>query len=97
MLLGSRYALLRPEFSELRSRAIEKRKTLNGINRVLVSMGGMDPDNLTATVMEGLTRVDWKNKPVIDVVLGGKAPYLQQVLAMAEKSALKVLVSTRCI
>ncbi len=94
MLLGSRYALLRPEFSELRPKAIEKRQAFSGIKRILVSMGGMDPDNVTTTVLEGLSRVGWKHKPVIDVVLGGKAPYLQQVVTMAKKSTLEILVST---
>lgn len=94
MLLGSRYAMLRPEFPELRATAIIKRKENNGINDILVSMGGMDPENVTATVLEGLLEVDWKHKPVIDVVLGGKAPNLQQVVATAKKSTLEIQVST---
>ncbi|HDY75388.1 MAG TPA: UDP-2,4-diacetamido-2,4,6-trideoxy-beta-L-altropyranose hydrolase, partial [Candidatus Marinimicrobia bacterium] len=94
ILLGSRYALLRPEFSKLRPLAIKKRKIFNGINRILVTMGAMDPDNVTATVLEGLSRVDWKDKPVIDIVLGGKAPNLKQVESMAKKSTLEILVST---
>ena len=94
MLLGSRYAMLRPEFPELRATAIIKRKDNNGINRIFVSMGGVDPGNVTATVLEGLIEVDWKHKPVIDVVLGGKAPNLQQVVAMAKTSPLEIQVST---
>lgn len=94
MLIGSRYALLRPEFFELRSRAIEKRKTFNGINRILVSMGGMDADNVTATALEGLIGVGWRHKPIINVVLGGKAPHLQKAIALAEKSDLEISFST---
>jgi UDP-2,4-diacetamido-2,4,6-trideoxy-beta-L-altropyranose hydrolase len=94
MLLGSRYALLRPIFSELRSMAIVKRKAFNGINRILVSMGGMDPDNVTATVLEGLSFVNYEQKPVIDVVMGSKSPHWRQVVTQAEKSVLEMIVST---
>lgn len=94
MLLGTRYALLRPEFSQLRPMAVTKRKLFNGIKRILIAMGGMDPENVTATVLEGLTRVDWKEKPVIDVVLGGNAPYLEYVVKMVKKSNLEIFVST---
>jgi RimJ/RimL family protein N-acetyltransferase len=54
----------------------------------------MDPDNVTAIVLEGLSEVNWRHEPIIDVVLGGKAPYLQQVVTMAKKSTLEILVST---
>ncbi len=94
MLLGSQYALLRPRFSELRPKAIEKRKVYIGINRIMVSMGGLDPENVTATVLEGLSGVDWTHMPAVDVVLRGKAPCLQRVVTMARKSRLKILVST---
>jgi len=94
MFLGSRYALLRPEFSKLRAIAIEKRKAFNGVNRILVSMGGMDPDNVTAIVLKGLSGVDWKRNPTIDVVLGGNAPHLEEIVVFAKKSALDILVST---
>lgn len=92
MLLGSRYALLRPEFFKLKSRAIKTRKTFTGINRVLVSMGGMDVDNLTAKVLDGLSLVNWSHKPVIEVILGGNAPHLHQAIALAEKSDLEISV-----
>lgn len=94
MLLGSRYALLRPEFSVLRSAAIEKRKVFNGINRILVSMGGTDPENVTATVLKGLSGIDWQQNPVIDVVMGGNAPHLDEVIELPKKSTLKIMVST---
>lgn len=95
MLLGSRYALLRPEFFELRSKAIEKRNTLHGINRILVCMGGMDVDNVSAKVLEGLAIVDWPRKPFVDLVLGGKAPHLQQAIVLSEKeNDLEISVST---
>lgn len=77
IMLGSRFALLRPVFSELRRKALVKRRIENSISNVLVSMGGVDEENVTAKVLEGLGYLVWKEKPTIDVVLGGKAPHLQ--------------------
>lgn len=93
MMLGSRYALLRPRFAELRPRAIEKRKNFNGINRILVSMGGVDAENVTATVLSGISKINWKHEPTIDVVMGGKAPHLDEVIALAEDLRLATSVS----
>ena len=70
LLLGTRYALLRPEFARLRPRALEKRQQFQGIRRVLVSMGGSDTGNHTMPILEGLSDFLWKKPPVIDVVLG---------------------------
>ena len=70
LLLGSEYALLRPEFARLRFDALRQRNSRQGIARVLVSMGGSDPDNMSSRVLQGLNRVDWVNPPRIDLILG---------------------------
>jgi UDP-2,4-diacetamido-2,4,6-trideoxy-beta-L-altropyranose hydrolase len=93
-LLGNQYALLRQEFAALRSRAINKRKHSDDIKHILVSLGGMDIDNITETVLASLNRVRWDRRPVIDVVLNSKAPNLKRVAQIAEDSPLTVKVST---
>jgi len=40
MMLGSRFALLRPEFADLRTQALEKRARTGSIETVLVNFGG---------------------------------------------------------
>ena len=47
ILAGSDYALLRKEFILMRPKAIEKRRNSKGIRRILISMGGSDPNNYT--------------------------------------------------
>lgn len=47
-LLGPRFALLRPEFAEA------PRRAANAKPRVLVTLGGSDPDNVTETVVRAL-------------------------------------------
>jgi len=93
LLLGPRYALLRPEFAQLRPQAIQKRKTFQGIRRILVSMGGTDADNATSLVLEALAKVDWPQPPEIDVVLNSRAPHLQSVIENASQHPLAVSVA----
>lgn len=93
LLLGSQYALLRPEFAALRQQAINKRKTYQGIRRILISMGGTDPDNVTSLVLESLASVGWADFPFIDVVLNGKAPHLKSVIELAERHPFPVSVT----
>lgn len=93
LLLGPRYALLRPEFAQLRPQAIEKRRTFQGIGRILVSMGGTDADNATSLVLGALAKVDWPQPPEIDVVLNSRAPHLQSVIENARRHPLAVSVA----
>ncbi len=58
VLAGSSYALLRPEFHRWRSTAIERRSSRAGrIDRLLVSMGGTDADNVAGAILEVLADV----------------------------------------
>ena len=48
LLLSCNYALLRPEFSNLRKKALIKRKNTKEINNILIAMGGCDDSKKTA-------------------------------------------------
>ena len=74
ILTGSAYALLRPQFAANREAALDRRQNETGIRRVLVSCGATDPDNVTATVLDGLAMA--APDVQIDVALGGAAPHL---------------------
>jgi UDP-2,4-diacetamido-2,4,6-trideoxy-beta-L-altropyranose hydrolase len=67
LLMGVRYCLLRREFNAWRG---WKREILPIGTRVLVTMGGSDPDNITATVVEALKRLKVINWSAI--VLAGR-------------------------
>jgi UDP-2,4-diacetamido-2,4,6-trideoxy-beta-L-altropyranose hydrolase len=71
LLLGPRYCLLRREFSVWLD---WKRKVAPLGRRVLVTMGGSDPENLSARVVEGLVRVRLEGLETI-VVMGGSSPH----------------------
>jgi UDP-2,4-diacetamido-2,4,6-trideoxy-beta-L-altropyranose hydrolase len=93
LLTGSKYALLRPEFGELRVKTLEKRKDFNGVHRLLVAMGGIDQHNITANVLEALDQIKWGMKPFVDVVLGSKALHLENVRRCAKEISLRAAVS----
>jgi UDP-2,4-diacetamido-2,4,6-trideoxy-beta-L-altropyranose hydrolase len=74
LLLGSRYCLLRREFTVWRD---WKREIPTICRRALVTMGGSDPGNLTVRVIEALslTRLDLETT----VVVGGGNPHAGKI------------------
>jgi UDP-2,4-diacetamido-2,4,6-trideoxy-beta-L-altropyranose hydrolase len=65
LLLGPRYALLRREFAKARRRVRPVEAT---VDRVVVSMGGADPDDATALALRAVRRA--LPEAVVDVVVG---------------------------
>ena len=90
LLLGPQYALVRPEFARLRTIAFRKRKSFVIINRIFIFMGGVDSDNMTGKVLDALTHLKWKKKPIIDVVMGGQAPCLDSIIQKAKLYPLQI-------
>lgn len=76
LLLGSKYALIRTEFSYYRDASVSKKR--QNIKRILVSLGGLDPEDITSSVIEGIARSELDN-PVVDIVLGAASPNLRAV------------------
>lgn len=89
MLLGPAYALLRPEFAELRP-AAEARLRNWPPTRILVNMGGVDPENATRAVLDTLACSDLPDGCAIDVVMGRNAPHVENVRGCAATSRLDV-------
>jgi UDP-2,4-diacetamido-2,4,6-trideoxy-beta-L-altropyranose hydrolase len=73
LLLGTRYALLRREF---RTHGAWRRAIAPRVRRILVTLGGGDPDNVTLTVIRALRLLD---DPALEavVVAGGANPHLR--------------------
>ena len=94
LLIGTNYALLRAEFLNFRLKAMNKRSNTGNLEYLLVAMGGMDTANLTTVILEALSEVNWSKRPFIDVVLGSKSPYLNDVKQQALAHPLRVSVST---
>jgi len=92
ILTGCHYALLRPEFADCRELSLEYRKGKTQIDRVLISMGGVDKENYTEEALNGLASSVLNDKTEVTVVLGKQAPWLTEVKAQAANSRLNVRV-----
>ncbi|MCI5134729.1 MAG: UDP-2,4-diacetamido-2,4,6-trideoxy-beta-L-altropyranose hydrolase [Candidatus Electrothrix sp. AW2] len=94
-LLGPHYSLLRPEFLALRDTALLRRNKIDKVEHLLVTMGGIDPDNVTSVVLDGIEKASFGGS--VDVVMGQNSPHLKEVLRKAESSSttVEVHVATR--
>lgn len=81
-LVGPQYALLRPEFSELRPYSLERRKS-GELRHILISLGGVDKDNATGAVLRTLRSCPLPDDCTITVIMGSHAPYLDDVSTLA--------------
>jgi len=85
LLLGPRFALLRPEFAERRAMSLLRRED-QAFEHILVSMGGVDQNNVTEVVLKALENADLPAACKVTVVLGEKCPWHRKVQTIAKKS-----------
>ena len=78
-LLGARFALLRPEFQQLRTAALQKRNKFDGLKDILVFVGGADPDNLTGAILDLLSDINWEQRPKVTVVIDAQTPIIEKL------------------
>jgi len=72
LLLGPRYALLRPQFAADKGAAAQGKAALR---RLLVCCGSGDHGNITARLIEGVLQAGLPGLVHVDVVLGGLNPH----------------------
>jgi len=83
LLLGPKYALLRPEYAEL-AKSLPKRDGV--ISRVMIFVGGSDPHHLTERYLRALTAPEFKHL-FVDVVIGKNHPAPANVESLVEARA----------
>lgn len=88
LLLGPRFALLRPEFLAWSGHV---RRIPGRAASILVTMGGSDPANATLGALQALAarRRDW---PRLRVLLGGQYPHREALDAFLDRAGLAVEV-----
>ena len=91
ILAGSDFTLLRPEFAEWRQYSL-KRRQLPKIDSLLINLGGVDADNITAQLILQLEFCDLPEKTSVTVVLGATAPHFAEVERVANDSKYSVTV-----
>ncbi len=81
LLLGARFALLRPQFQAKRGRALAKRRNSAPPRRLLISLGATDSTGVTRLALQAA--VEASPMLTVDVVVGTYAPHLSEILQMA--------------
>jgi len=94
LLLGPKYALLRPDFSKWRDKSLKKRKHVKIPKNILVSLGGVDLQNVTIDIIKELSRIPFLANKIVNVVLGSQSPHINSVKSVAESSCLEVCIHT---
>jgi UDP-2,4-diacetamido-2,4,6-trideoxy-beta-L-altropyranose hydrolase len=82
LLLGTRYALLRREFWQWRQ---WRREMPTQARKILVTLGGSDPDNVTLKVLQSLQLLEVHGIEAV-VVVGGSNPHYEQLQLATEVS-----------
>jgi UDP-2,4-diacetamido-2,4,6-trideoxy-beta-L-altropyranose hydrolase len=82
LLIGPAYALLQPVFAAARATSLARRGG-DRWQRLLVSLGGVDAGNATASVLRALAATGLPSEASIVVALGPHAPWAGEVRALA--------------
>lgn len=79
LYLGPQYAIIRQPFVDMAKEHIAPVP-----NRILIAMGGADPDNATTAILKDLLQSSLDENRDIHVVAGAKFHFLPSLLAIAE-------------
>jgi len=86
--LGGSHALLREQFRTARGVALQHHARRNGVQRVLVAIGGVDGRGLTPVALRAIHESGLD--VTVDVIMGGRAPALPDVKTLIEDLPLPI-------
>ena len=77
-LIGAEYALIRPEFLEIRPKSKKKRSANKDLKEILIFMsGGLSLDEEIILILNVLDSIEWPYKPKINLVLNNNDPLIK--------------------
>jgi UDP-2,4-diacetamido-2,4,6-trideoxy-beta-L-altropyranose hydrolase len=83
LLIGPKFALLRPEFAQWRARSLLRRLAQDELRYLLITMGGVDKGNATGKVLEALKGCALHDDVTISVVMGQHGPWIDKIKLQA--------------
>ena len=89
LLLGPQYALLRHEFADWREASLKGRMQPQ-LRHLLITMGGVDQDNVTEVILNTIDQYQLIDLERITVILGPHAPWLDNVRKLVSKMSASV-------
>lgn len=81
LLIGPRYALLRPDFSRLRTESLARRIS-SSCQKIAISMGGVDISNQTSKILNALSYHEFLKPIEVDVILGHTAVHIEAIMTL---------------
>ncbi len=96
LLTGSKYALLRPEFVELREYSL-KRREKSEMKHLLICMGGIDQSNSTGQMLDALQTSLLPSYCHITVVMGENAPWIDSVCEQVKKMSWPIEIKVNVV
>lgn len=93
LLTGTDYAMLRPEFYEARCRMAKSDANPASGLRILVALGGADPENITLKILTSMARYETGQHWRIDVILGAQNLHRTSIKAFASHMKSEVSVA----
>lgn len=88
-LIGSGYALLRPEFQQMRLSVLEQRDADyvagKDVAHVLIAMGGGDPDDATGWIVDALADAAQERGFTLHVLVGASYPHREALRMRTEQ------------
>lgn len=94
ILTSPKYALLRPEFAQWREASLKRRTSIQTVKNILITLGGVDPDNYTGQILTELTKTQLNKNTELVVVMGATAPHLASVKKQAGTMSITTIVKT---
>jgi len=86
---GIEHVLLRAEFDQWRHSSLERRERPR-LKRLLVSLGGVDKDNISSEILLALEQCELPAEVEICVVLGESAPWIAEVRQLVQRLSSKI-------
>lgn len=85
LLIGTEYALLRPEFAQWRKYSLNRRQSEPQLETILINLGGVDKDNITMQILKALVNSALPINCTIQVIMGATAPHIESVRSVANE------------
>lgn len=89
VLVGVKFALLRPEFAIWRGKSLAYRKAPK-LKEILLNLGGIDKDNITGQVLQILSKTELAESLHITVVMGKTAPHINKIKELSQALSLNI-------
>ena len=94
ILTGSKYALIRTEFGDLRAESLNRR-SVSRIEHLLITMGGVDRTNLTRLTLEALGNSVLPKDLLVTVIMGWHSPWLADICSLSERMEMNIRVESK--